>query len=84
VQDGHSNTQACRRENWFIVQQMTQDFESFLMEFVDLDRTSASGLLVLRRLFSTRTRTLKKQRQEKEGKFGNKTVMMNFCGDGEG
>ena len=69
LQDRPSNEQACRRENWFGVQQMVQKYESFVMELVELAQTLALALLVLHRLFSTEIHTLKNQRREKGSRF---------------
>jgi len=51
---------------------MTQQYESSIMEFIELDQRSASGQLVLHKPFSTETRTLKQQRQEKGEKIRKK------------
>ena len=69
LRDRHSNAPLCRRENRSNVLQITQQCESFVMEFVELDQKSVTGQLVLHKRFSTGTRTLKQQRQEKGEKI---------------
>jgi len=65
LQDRHSNEQVCRRENWLNVQQITQEYQGFVMECVQLGQRSVSGQLFFHKRFSTETHTLKEQRQKK-------------------